>query len=122
MAENEACVERAFPWVGVSGRLSGLQRVRAWLGQALKVGCRSSLRRVVAAWSVSASPVGGANQLNGRGQAPRQSRAAHPPGWSARVSCRAGLAQAAYVSIPQGVEHAVEQFAGGGDLGHVLGR
>jgi hypothetical protein len=74
----------AFPrlWVGVSGRLSDLQRVRAWLGQALKVGCRSSLHRVVAAWSVSASPVGGANQLNGRGEAPRQSRAAHPPGWS----------------------------------------
>jgi hypothetical protein len=35
--------------------------VRAWVGQALKVGCRSSLRRVVAAWSVSAYPVGGAN-------------------------------------------------------------
>jgi hypothetical protein len=83
----------------MSGRLSGLGRVRAWVGQALKVGCRSSVRRVVAPWSVSASPVGGANEVNGRGEALRQSRAAHPPGWSARVSCRAGVSQAVYASI-----------------------
>jgi hypothetical protein len=100
MAEKKA---GESPWtvggVKMSGRLSGLQRVRAWVGQALEVGCRSSLRRVVAAWSVSASPVGGANQVNGRGEGPRQSRAAHPPGWSARVSCRAGVFQAAYASV-----------------------